>query len=151
MSALPPKADIGAAQINVCQGPEADIQLRSACRWSRLIPDLCAGQAFRTQDSAIRAASIWIGRVPIYPHLSAIAPAQIDMSGLLAAHKNRGVQGNLNPGEHIGVGAGAHDRAAERLQVRAASELDRACGFPLGGLGLRSHANRGAKHRCNRN
>src|SRR5262245_1310186 len=44
-----------------------------------------------------------------------------------------------------------HDRAAEQGTVGATSERDGACGFALGGFGLRSHTNRGANHHCSRN
>jgi hypothetical protein len=46
-----------------------------------------------------------------------------------------------------------HDGAAEQVNARATYEGDAAsaCRLSLGGFGLRSHANRGANYRCNRN
>ena len=114
------------------------------------IPDR-AGHAFRTRDSAPHAGYISSALRASYLHLRAPAPAQIDIAGLPAGQLNRGVQRNRSPGEHIGVGAGAHNSAAHRHPVRATFELDVARQFPLGGLGWRCHAHRRADHRCNRN
>jgi hypothetical protein len=51
------------------------------------------------------------------------------------------------PGNDLHLGAPAGSDIAGRATV----ELDVACGFPLGGVSLRSCAHRGADHRCNRN
>jgi hypothetical protein len=67
----------------------------------------------------------------------------------MAAHKNRGVRRNRRI-QRIDVASEIfHDGAAQQVNVRATSELDGAC--RIGGLGLRSHAYRGANQRCNRN
>src|SRR5262245_42902562 len=96
------------------------------------------------------AAYFWIGRIARYCHLRALAPAHTGTRPL-AEHRDRGVPRNRRS-QHIDVGCGAHDGAAQRHPVRTPLELERAGrAFPLGGFGLRSHANRGANHRRNRN
>jgi hypothetical protein len=89
--------------------------------------------------SAKLAAYFWIGRIARYCHLRALAPAQIGASPS-AEHRNRGVPRDRRT-QHIDVGCGAHDGAAQRHPVRTTFELEGAGrDFPLGGLGLRSHA-----------
>ena len=77
---------------------------------------------------------------------------QSPLAGLLADHLKRGVRRNRRI-QRIDVASEIHDGAANQLSVRATYERDAAsaCGLSLGGLGLRSHANCGANHRCNRN
>jgi len=101
--------------------------------------------------SAKLAVYFWIRRVARYCHLRTPAPAQIGIARPPAEHCNRGVPRNRRT-QHIDVGCGAHDGAAQRHPVRTTLELNGAGrDFPLGGLGLRSHARRGADHRCDRN
>jgi len=96
------------------------------------------------------AAYFWIGRIARYCHLRALAPADPGTRPL-AEHRDGGVPRNRRT-QHIDVWCGAHDGAAQRHPVRTPLKLERAGrAFPLGGLGLRSHANRGANHRCHRN
>src|SRR5262245_41103749 len=107
--------------------------------------------SFSAAGSAERAASFWIGHVARHFHLRAAAPAQIDIARLPAEHRNRGVPRNRGT-QYIDGGGGAHDGAAQRHPVRTAFELGGAWRiFPLGGLGLRSHARHGTDHRGDRN
>src|SRR5262245_25940661 len=100
--------------------------------------------------SAKLAAYFWIGRIARYCHLRALAPAHTGTRPL-AEHRDRGVPRNRRT-QHIDVGCRTHDGAAQRHPVRTPLELEGAGrAFPLGGFGLRTHADRGANHRCNRN
>ena len=76
--------------------------------------------------------------------------AQVGIAHPPTEHRDRGVPRNRGT-QHIDVWCRAHDSAAQRHPVRATVEPDGArWEFPLGGLGLRSHAYRGADHRCDR-
>src|SRR4030095_13692937 len=98
----------------------------------------------------LHATSFWIGLRGNYLHLR--APAESDIAGLLADHLKRGVRRNRRA-QRIDVASEIHDGAANQLIVCATYKRDvaSACGLSLGGLGLRSHANCGANHRCNHN
>jgi hypothetical protein len=88
-----------------------------------------------------------------YVHSRRLAQSDVDVARLSADHLKRDERRNsLRRNERIKVaGDISHDGAAEQHQVGATYERDGSCGFPLGGLGLRSHANRGVNHCCNRN
>jgi hypothetical protein len=103
------------------------------------------------KSSSKLAAYFWIGRVARYCHLRTPAPAQIGIARPLAEHRNRGVPRNRRT-QHIDVGRGSHDGAAQRHPIRTTLELDGAGrDFPLCRLSLHSHAHRGADRRCDRN
>ena len=95
------------------------------------------------------------GRRGYYRHSRRRPAAQsdVDVARLLADHLKRGVRRNRRT-QRIDVASEiSHDGAAEQLNVCATYERNAAsaCGLLLGGLGLRSHTNRGANHRSNRN
>jgi hypothetical protein len=109
----------------------------------------------RREESLARAnrAGPTCGPHGNYVHSRRLAQSDVDVARLSADHLKRDEGRNLpRRNERIEVAGDIfHDGTAEHQQVRATYERHGSCRFPLGGLGLRSHANRGANHRCNRN
>jgi hypothetical protein len=99
----------------------------------------------------ISAGFFWAVLDGCYVHSRRPAESDVGVGRPFAGHRKRGERQNRRI-QSIDVASEIlHDDAAERRPVRATYELDGVCGLPLGGLGLRSHANRGANHCCNRN
>src|SRR5215475_1138365 len=124
MATLPPKADTATCALSACRTLKG-----------RPIAPLEFLDLSPARISAKLAAYFWIGRIARYCHLRALAPAHTGTRPL-AEHCDRGVPRNRRS-QHIDVGCGAHDGAAQRHPVRTPLELEGAGrAFPLGGLGL---------------
>ena len=145
------------AKRHVREGPSADIAtcsllLNVLWEWPRL--GRSHSRRSRIQGAGFQRHTQLFCERPTAVTSNCVPPQKL----LLPVFRPRTVTGVYNgtdktqsPGEHIGVGAGAHNDAAHRHPVRATFKRDGTCGFPFRGLGLRSHARRRADHHRNRN